>query len=168
MLKFILFADDTSIFCLGNDPVQLSKDVSKELSKLSTWFAVNTLLLFSNYKKTSKINVNVNDIDIGMIFVSQFLSVLIDHKLNWKDHVNTIVSKLSKSIAIMHRAKYALDKNTCLILYYSLFLPYVSYCCEVWENIYKTKILNAFIYYRENNEDSVQCRLLPSYKWHMI
>ena len=105
------------------------KDVSEELSKLSTWFAVNKLsfnvsktnfMLFSNNKKTSSINVNINYIDTEMVYVSTFLSVLIDRELNWKDHVGMIVSLLSKSIAIMHRAKYLLDKNARLILLYAI------------------------------------------------
>ena len=41
VLKFILFADDTNIFCSGNDIVQLSIIVSNELDKLNEWFAVN-------------------------------------------------------------------------------------------------------------------------------
>ena len=45
VLKFILFADDTNIFCSGSDIVQLSIIVSNELDKLSEWFAVNKLSL---------------------------------------------------------------------------------------------------------------------------
>ena len=37
VLKFILFADDTNIFCSGSDIVQLSIIVSNELDKLSEW-----------------------------------------------------------------------------------------------------------------------------------
>jgi len=149
LLKFILFADDTTIFWSGNDPVQLGKDISIELSKLNIWFAVNKLslnvsktnfMLFSNSKKKSNVTVRLNDTDIEMVYVSKFLGVLIDHKLNWKKHISMIKSKLSKTIAIMHKAKYVLNKKARLILYYSLFLPYLSYCCEVWGNAYKTTI----------------------------
>ena len=41
VLKFILFADDTNIFCSGSDIVQLSIIVSSELDKLNEWFAVS-------------------------------------------------------------------------------------------------------------------------------
>jgi hypothetical protein len=149
LLKFILFADDTTIFRSGNDPVQLGKDISKELTKLDIWFTTNKLslnvsktnfMLFSNYKKQSNVTVRIKETDIEMVYDSKFLGVLIDHKLNWKKHISMIKSKLSKTIAIMHKAKYVLNKNACLILYYSLFLPYVSYCCEVWGNAYKTNL----------------------------
>ena len=51
VLKFILFADDTNVFCSGSDIVQLSIIVSNELDKLSEWFAVNKLSL--NLSKTN-------------------------------------------------------------------------------------------------------------------
>ena len=66
ILKFILFADDTNIFCSGNDAQQISKLVTKELSKLKDWFAVNKLslkvnktnyMLFSNSKGTSDVEI---------------------------------------------------------------------------------------------------------------
>ena len=84
------------------------------------------------------IPICINDTTIEMVYVNTFLGVLIDHKLKWKQHIKMITSKLSKTIAIMNRTKYILDKNARLILYYSLFLPYMSYCCEVWGNTYKS------------------------------
>ena len=60
LLKFILFADDTNIFCSGKDPTQLSKIINTELRKLHIWFSVNILslnvaktnyMLFDNYCK---------------------------------------------------------------------------------------------------------------------
>ena len=33
--------------------------------------------------------------------MAKFLGILIDEKLNWKDHIANVKSKLSKSIAIL-------------------------------------------------------------------
>ena len=71
-------------------------------------------MVFSNHTKTSNVTVHINDTNIEMVYVNTFLGVLIDHKLNWKQHVKMITSKLSKTIAIMNRTKYILDKNACL------------------------------------------------------
>ena len=95
-------------------------------------------------KRKNNINVNINNTDIEIVYVSIFIGVLIDIKLNGKDRVSMIISKLSKSIAIMHRAKYLLDKNARVILYYSLFVPYVVAKCG---EIPTKQILNAFTYY---------------------
>ena len=54
-------------------------------------------MLFSNSKRESNVTVRINDTDIEMVYVSKFLGVLIDHKLNWKEHISRIKSKLSKN-----------------------------------------------------------------------
>ena len=101
--------------------------MSKELVKLSIWFAINKLslnvsktnvMVFNNHPNTSNVTVCINDTNIEMVYVNTFLGVLIDHKLKWKEHIKMITSKLSKTIAIMNRTKYILDKNAPLILYY--------------------------------------------------
>ena len=54
LLKPILFADDTNLFCSGKGMVELCSMVSIELDKLCIWFQVNKLSL-----NTSKTNVKV-------------------------------------------------------------------------------------------------------------
>ena len=80
-----------------------------------------------------------------MVYKTKLLGVVIYSKLNWKDHVAMVQSKLSKSIAIMHKPKHLLDRRSGMILYFSLFLPYLSYCFEVWGNTYSSNIKNVYI-----------------------
>ena len=47
---------------------------------------------------------------------AKFLGVMIDSKLNWKDHIAMFESKLSKTIAIMHKANHLLDRRSGMIL----------------------------------------------------
>ena len=75
-----------------------------------------------------------------MVYKTKFFGVMIDSELNWKDHVAMVKSKLSKSIAIMRKAKHLLDRRSGMILYFSLFLPYLSYCCELWGYTYSSNI----------------------------
>ena len=164
VLKFILFADDTNIFCSGSDIVQLSIIVSNELVKLSEWFAVNKLslnlsktnfMLFTNCRREQNVNIRINNCEIDMVYKTKFLGVVIDSNLNWKDHVAMVKSKLSKSIAIIHKAKHLLDRRSGMILYFSLFLPYLSYCCEVWGNTYSSNIKNVYILQKKLYESCV-------------
>ena len=60
---------------------------------------------------------------------------MINDELNWKNHICIVKSKLSKSCAVMYRgAIFLIDRRGMHILYYSLFLPYIMYCAEVWGN----------------------------------
>ena len=68
------------------------------------------------------------------------LGVVIDDKLNWKSHILSVRSKLSKCGAILYRASSLIKKHSMHILYYSLFMPYIMYCAEVCGNTYATNI----------------------------
>ena len=87
-MKYILFDDDTNLFCADKNINQLVTTVSTVLDKLCIWFAVNRLSL--NVSKTSYIlfrNVNaqfdiaINGISINRVNVAKFLGILIDEKL---------------------------------------------------------------------------------------
>ena len=95
LLKCILFADDTNIFCSGKDETQLSKTINTELRKLHIWFSVNRLslniaktnyMLFGNYCKIANIYIKVDNTILDRVYVTKFLGILIDDKLNWKEH----------------------------------------------------------------------------------
>ena len=51
LLKFVLFADDTNIFCSSTSLHDLQDNINRELDKLFVWFSVNRLSL--NLGKTN-------------------------------------------------------------------------------------------------------------------
>uniref|UniRef100_A0A669C5X4 Reverse transcriptase domain-containing protein n=1 Tax=Oreochromis niloticus TaxID=8128 RepID=A0A669C5X4_ORENI len=153
LLKCVLFADDTTLYCSGKDLEQLLTTVEKELNILKNWFDVNKLSL--NIKKTKLIifgtrqmknvsKIRVNGIEIERVFENKFLGVLIDDKLSWKSHINHVTTKMSKTIAILYKTKHVLNKKSLYTLYCSLLLPYMTYCLEIWGNAYKTNTLPIF------------------------
>ncbi len=69
VFKFVVFADDTNIFCHGENLQQLSEVVSKEISKLKDCFDINKLSLNLNKTKfmlfgNRKINDMHGEIDV--------------------------------------------------------------------------------------------------------
>ena len=60
------------------------------------------------------------------------MGCIIDSSLNWKHHVQYVKQKLVKCISILYKAGRLLDSNSLLLLYSTLFLPYLTYCSEVW------------------------------------
>ena len=153
-LKCILFADDTNLFCSGYDIIKLSEVVTNELNKLKDWFAVNKLslnvnktnyMIFSNKKCVPDVKIKISNIEIMRVKVAKFLGVLIDEKLSWNEHIALVKSKISKSIFLLNRAKHVLNDRALLTLYNSIVLPYLSYCCEIWGNTYKSRLNNIVI-----------------------
>lgn len=66
--------------------------------------------------------------------------MIIDHKLSWKPHIECIRSKLAKSVGILYKIRDLLNEKCLYILYFSLVVPHMTYCVEVWGNTYKTNI----------------------------
>ena len=60
------------------------------------------------------------------------LGVIIDHKLNWIEHISYVKSKISKGIGIMYKARQFFNKKALLMLYHAYIYPYMTYCIEVW------------------------------------
>ena len=102
-------------------------------------------MLFGNCRTNEQIKIQIDGVDIERVSQIKFLGVTIDEKLNWKSHIKHIHSKLSRSIAVLYKAKQVLDHKSLHILYCSLVSPYLSYCAEVWGNNYKSTLHSLFI-----------------------
>ena len=130
LVEFILFADDTNIFCAEKDLYSLSIMLNNELHKISTWLKANILSI--NVEKTK-----------FMIFKTgqlRFLGVILDEKLSWKPHISYITNKISKSIGIIRKSSFYLSKSSLRSLYYAMVYPYLHYCNIVWASTYKTNL----------------------------
>ena len=159
LLKFILFADDTSILCSNRNLEKLIEDINNELNILSDWFKANKLSL--NVVKTNYILFNLKDklknkhssdsnlsdnhqiisiegINITKVKHTKFLGVVIDEKLNFKEHINYIANKISRSTFVINKLKLKLPKRILLSLYYTLIYPHIQYCIIAWGNSTKT------------------------------
>ena len=113
------------------------------------WFSVNKLslnlfktnyILFRNRSADTDLNISINTINVTRVQSSKFLSIIIDENLNWKPHNQLVKSKLSKTLSIMYKAYKLINYEGMFTLYCSLFLPYLTYCCEIWGNTYTTNV----------------------------
>ena len=96
------------------------------------------LLIFGNRRIIADVYVRIKKEKINRVNSTKNLGVVIDDKVNWKSHILSVRSKLSKCCAIMYRASSLINKHGMHILYYSLFMPYIMYWAEIWGNTYAT------------------------------
>ena len=96
-------------------------------------------MLFRN-RPDIEINLFINNQQITRVHVKKCLGVYIDESLNWKYQINTVRLKLLKVAAVIYRASCLIDRSGMYVLYCSLILPHLSYCCEMWGNTYTTNI----------------------------
>ena len=70
----------------------------------------------------------------------KYLGVLIDCHLNWKQHIQHISKKVSRSIGIMYKLRNFLDSNLLKNIYYSLIYSYLVYGIESWGSACETEL----------------------------
>ena len=145
ILSFLLFADDSNVLFSHADPDILVNTLNIELDKLLQWIRANKLslnlqktkcMLFSNSIGNLPHNVKLDNTDIEAVTSMKFLGLIIDDKLSWKCHIDSICRTISRNIGIVNKVKFFLPTSSLLMLYSTLILPYLNYGIIVWGNTY--------------------------------
>ena len=88
----------------------------------------------------SNINIAIGENEVKQVLTTKSLGVIIDKNLCWKEHIDSISTRVSRAIRMIRRAKpYNYVKtDTLKLMYQSLALPYFDYCSLVWTNCSQT------------------------------
>ena len=122
MLFKMLYADDTCVLISGNHLNNLIDILNTELISLNNCFKANKLYLNRNISffmifhrsriKPNAINkVVIDSHELTQVNSAKYLGVIIDHKLNWIEHISYVKSKISKGIGIMYKDRQFLSKK---------------------------------------------------------
>ena len=99
--------------------------MNKELKSVSTWFKANKLsinidktkwtIFYPTSKKrfmpTKFPELFTDGITLERETVTKFLGVIIDENVTWKAHINTIFTKISKSIDILYTVRLIIPRK---------------------------------------------------------
>ena len=121
----------------GTDMNTFIKQLNVGFESLCIWLRSNKLSL--NTQKTFYMvfhrarlkTINNSNMDIIMdnhiltkVNSIQYLGIIVDHKLNWLDHITYVKAKISKGIGIMYKARKYLNKKNSLKNYTMLTFIY--------------------------------------------
>ena len=136
----VMFVDDTNFFFSDKNIDTLFAIVNVELENVSTRFKSNNfslnvdknkwslfhLLLKRQFLLKNLPNLVIEDIHIKREHVTR-LGAFIDENLSWKQHIEILSSKISKSIGILYKSRDVLSKQCLKQLYFSFIYSYVNY-----------------------------------------
>ena len=150
----LLYADDTAILFQSKTNEALQHLLNEELPKVDQWFKLNKLLLntdktyyqlYNTTKQHISLDVRIKDATIKHADTVKYLGVFIDKDMKWNSHIISLSHIISRNIGIIYRSKHFLTNNYRLLLYNSLVLPYLNYCCLLWGYSTKSSINKLFV-----------------------
>ena len=116
----VLFADDTNLFSSGVEATGLEDGVNYDLAVITKWLKVNKLsvnikeahyMCFTTKNKIKPdISLNIDGQVIAEVTSSTFLGVIIDNKLNWRDHVSSVCRKIARGLRVIIKVRKVLKK----------------------------------------------------------
>jgi hypothetical protein len=149
VLDFILFADDTTILYSHEKIESQISYINKELKEVSNWFKANKLsvnagktnymllgtphmISTKNNQAQKDVTIILDDTVLQRVNHTQFLGVIIDECLTWKNHIDCLSKTISRNIGIMNKLKHFIPDRILFTLYCTLIQPYLNYGILIW------------------------------------
>ena len=146
--KTIIFADDTTLYIMGSNPVDIGNKMNADLKILSDWFRANKLSVNpskTKYMMFSKkgvlprqpIDLHMDGHTLDQVASTKFLGIFFDQHLTWDVHIEYCRKKIAQGMYAMHMSKHLLKIHHLKIIYHSLVHSHLSYGILLWGNTYQ-------------------------------
>ena len=139
----ILFADDTTIYVIGQNLRFLKVKLQADLDNLSLWLIANKPVL--NVKKTKcmiltprntviyhNVNLSIHGERIEIVDKFKFLGIWIDHHLEWHHQIQVILNKLAQNTYMIKSLKSLVSNQLLSNVYYAHINSHLQYGIVTW------------------------------------
>ncbi|MES9994334.1 MAG: reverse transcriptase family protein [Candidatus Thiodiazotropha sp.] len=139
-----LFADDTSLFIIVDDPLTAAGSLNTDLNRISQWAA--TWLVSFNPAKTESLLISrkrnrqhhpplfMQDHQITEVESHKHLGLYLSNDCTWHKHIDFITEKAWYRINILRKLKYKLDRKSLETIYLTFIRPLLEYGDIIWNN----------------------------------
>ena len=139
-----LFADNTSLFVIVEDPVTAANLLNNDLTKISSWagkwlvkFNPNKTISFIITRRKNKQrhhSLFMNNIKIKKVQSHKHLVLTFSDDGTWNEHIAAITSAAWKRMGTLRRNKFVFDKLSFSKIYLTHIRPLLEYANIIWEN----------------------------------
>lgn len=150
-VKYVIYADDSTLIISGHDINNVIQKCNDVLSKLSTWAKTNRLkinplktkaIIFSARNKyptlTRTLYLDSNEVEIVTEY--KILGVYFSSHLSWDAHINYMSKKLSSITGVLSRCRFCFSQKLKIKIYHALFSSHLNYCSLVWSTTTHTNL----------------------------
>ena len=131
------YADDNSIYATDDTMEGLLKKLTTETNIVLEWFTVNEMKANENKSHLFLVNGKNENVKIGNTILTsekniKLLGLKIDHKLQFKNHVNDLIKKGNQKFHALSRISKYISFNKLKILMQSFIISQFNYCSLIW------------------------------------
>ena len=139
-----LFADDTSMYIIVNDPTDSTAIINQDLDTVLNWS--HTWLVSFNPSKTETIifsrksnkpdhpDLLFNNVCLNPVSDHKHLGLTLSKDCKWNSHITSMVNKAWARLGCLRSFKYTLNKSCLETLYIMFVRPLLEYGDVVWDN----------------------------------
>ena len=130
-----LFADDTTLLSITDNPVTAAREMNADLCTLQVW--ASQWFLYFNTTKTVSLCFSpishdlpssyLNDVSLLELRCHSHLGIILAPGLSCKPHVEYITKKASHRLGMLQAVKYKLSRTSIDYLYKTLVLSLLDY-----------------------------------------
>ena len=143
-LNFIMYSDDTTIYFDLEDfeKDSLEHQINEELKRVNIWLKLNKLTLNATktksmvfhrkQKQIEPLHFSIDGKVIENVSSFNFLGITLDEGLTWKNHIDLIKNKISKTIGVFYRLAKIFPEEILVTLYNSLIASHLNYGILAW------------------------------------
>ena len=142
--KIRLFADDTSLYLIVDNPNETAERINSDLERINVWS--KQWLVDFNPSKTKSLNMtrklhptkhprlHMDNTEITEVEHHKHLGLILSKDGRWHHHIQSITSKAWQRIGLLRQLKFALKRNTLEHIYTCFIRPLLEYADIVWSN----------------------------------
>ena len=99
-------------------------------NKLSLIISKSNFVIFHPSQKKGSIYCSTNYLQPTTVLTEeksiQYLGIIIDSNLEWKQHVNYLTNRIKDNIGLLSKIRYFVNQSTLVSLYYAFIYPYFT------------------------------------------
>jgi hypothetical protein len=151
----MLFADDTALLFTGD----ISEEtINNSLDRFYKWLKLNKLtlnctktkyMLFSKRQHPSLPALLMNGIELEKVSSIKYLGVIIDDKLSFNEHINSVCNKLGRFHSILYNNKSFISRKTAESLVTALAIPRLMYAASVFHRTSERNLKSLDVLYKK-------------------
>lgn len=139
-----LFADDTILYEIVDDPLLTAIILNIDLSNIYAWSRTwlvdfhpqktESLVISKKRVKTVHPLLRMGNTNIQEVSSHKHLGLVLSNDMSWSNHINLLHGKALKRLGVLRRHKFYLDRRSLNKMYTSFIRPLLEYGNIIWGN----------------------------------